>query len=313
MLEAQLANGAKLFPRNFAGILNRAYHGKVFYVDSVNGNANNNGRQPNKAMVTLAAAITAATANKVETIILLPGHAESISTATALNLSKAGIEIIGLGDGNRRPIITLDTANTATITVSANNIRISNVIFVANFLAVAALFTLTTATDFQLLNCEVRDTDATHNFIAIVVTNTTSNNADGLVIDSCTFLLAATSGAVKLASVLGTNDRWRIANNYYTSLTTNAGAIIPIATGKILTNFRLLGNTFNVVNATGTGTGYILTTDGSTNTGFIDGNKDHALPTTPLFCTASSGFTYGLNYHSDQADLAGYLVPAADV
>lgn len=313
MLEAQLANGAKLFPRNFAGILNRAYHGKVFYVDSVNGNANNNGRQPGKAMVTLAAAITAATANKVETIILLPGHAESISTATALNLSKAGIEIIGLGDGNRRPIITLDTANTATITVSANNIRISNVIFVANFLAIAALFTLTTATDFQLLNCEVRDTDATHNFIAIVVTDTTSNHADGLLIDGCTILLLATSGAVKLLSALGTNDRIKISNNYYTSLTTNAGAIIPIATGKILTNFRLLSNTFNVVNATGTGTGYILTTDGSTNTGFIDGNKDHALPTTPLFCTASSGFTYGLNYHSDQADLAGYLVPAADV
>lgn len=248
-----------------------------------------------------------------DVLLVLPGHTESISSATALTMSKAGITVVGLGLGSLRPVITLDTANTATINVSGAGVVFQNCIFVSNFLAVAALFTLTTAKDFQLFNCEFRDTDATHNFIALVVTAATSNAADGLRIEQCKFFGAATSGAVKLVSAVGTNDRWSIQGNYYSSPTTNAGAVMPIATGKILTNLLMLNNTFNLKNASGTGTGYLITTDGSTNSGFIDGNKDFALPTTPLPITLASGFSYGLNWHTDQADLAGYLVPAADV
>lgn len=263
---------------------------------------------------TIAAVISASVlvAGRGDVIYLMPGHTESISSATALTLSVAGVQIIGLGTGGTRPTITLDTANTATINVTAANITIKNVIFIANFLAVAAAFTLTTAKDFQLINCEFRDTSASLNFIAIVVVATTSNAADGLLIDSCKFFLLATSGAIKIASALGTNDRWTIKGNYWSTPTTNAGAVLPIAAGKILTNFLLLNNRFNLVNATGTSTGYLITTNGSTNTGLIDGNIDFALPTTPLQVTASSGFVYGANYHSDTADLSGYLLPAAD-
>lgn len=262
---------------------------------------------------TLQAASTAAVANRGDVIFVMPGHTENISSSTALSLATAGVSVIGLGSGNGRPQFTLDTANTSTINVTANNVTIANCIFIANFLNIASLFTLTTATDFRLQNCEVRDTSAVLNFVGIVTTDTTSNHADGLVIDQCIVNGLATSGAVFLFKPAGTNDRCRISNNYYTQQSTNAAAIIPIAAGKILTNFLLLNNHFNLQNAAGTATGYIITTNGTTNTGFIDGNMDHALPTTPLVCTASSGFVYGLNYHSDQADLQGYLVPAADV
>lgn len=262
---------------------------------------------------TLALASAACLAGRGDVVFVAPGHTETISSATAITLSVSGITVIGLGTGTFRPTFTLDTANTATINVTANSITIANCIFVANFLAIASLFTLTTAKDFTVRNCEFRDTSAVLNFLSIVTTAATSNAADGLTVDSCKAFLLATSGVVNLLSALGTNDRVRISNNYFASLTTNAGAVIPIAAGKILTNFMLLNNLFNLQNATGTATGFIITTNGSTNTGFIDGNKDHALPTTPLFCTASSGFVYGANLHSDQADLQGYLVPAADV
>lgn len=284
--------------------------GVYWFVDSVNGKDGNSGKEVKKAFATLAQAVSKASAGDV--IILLPGHAETISSATALTLSVAGVSVVGLGTGNRRPTFTLDTANTATINVTANGVRISNVVFVANFLAIAALFTLTTATDFHVVECEVRDTSSILNFIAMVVTDTTSNHADGLVIRGCSFFLLATSGAVKLASALGTNDRWSIIGNFYQTPTTNAGAVMPIAAGKVLTNLKLLSNYFNLVNAAGTATAFLITTNGSTNTGFIDGNIDHALPTTPLLVTASSGFVFGLNYHSDTADLSGYLVPGAD-
>lgn len=268
----------------------------------------------NRAFATLTACLADANvvASRGDVIFLLPGFTQTISSATAITISLAGIKIVGIGDGNLRPKITIDTANTSTINVTANGVSFTNVVFVANFLAIASLFTLTTATDFQLMNCEFRDTSSVLNFLSIVTTDTTSNDADGLLIDSCKMFLLATSGAVNLVTPLGTNNRWKINNCYYASPTTNAGAMIPIAAGKILTNLILTNNYFNLVNATGTATGYIITTNGSTNTGFIDNNMDHALPTTPLMVTASSGFVYGNNFHSDQADTSGYLLPVAD-
>jgi len=261
---------------------------------------------------TIAAAMAQCVAGRGDVILIMEGYTDTVSSATILPFNIANVKIIGLGTSSARPTITYNTANTATIPVSASGITIQNCIFVANFLAIANAFTLTTAKDFNLINCDFRDTSAVLNFVNIVTTDTTSNHADGLLISGCNFMLLATSGAVNLFAPLGTNDRCTIINNYFASLTTNAGAVIPIATGKILTNFKLLNNRFNLVNATGTSTGYIITTNGSTNTGFIDGNMDHALPTSPLFCTASSGFVYGANYHSETADKSGFLLPATN-
>jgi hypothetical protein len=301
----------------------QTYPGKVFYV-------NNSGVYPNgsfpgadavgnirsgsyaRPFASLNFAASQCTAGEGDIIILMPGHAETISSSTALSLSTSGVAIVGLGTGNLRPTFTLNTANTTTIGIGSSNITIKNVLVVADYLAIAAAFTLTTAKDFTLENVEFRDTSAILNFIDVVKLSTSSNANDGLTISNCIFNGQATSGAVKLVDALGTHDRITIDSNYYSSLTTNAGAVIPIAAGKILTNLRVTNNHFNLVNATGTATGYLITTNGSTNSGWIDGNVDHSLPTSPLLITASSGFVYGANIHSDQPDLQGYPVPAAD-
>ena len=69
--------------------------------------------------------------------------------------------------------------------------------------------------------------------------------------------------------------------------------------------------TANIQNASGTSTGYLITSD-TAGTGFIDGNRFSALPTTPLLVTASRGYVYGINYHTDTADTSGYIIPAQD-
>lgn len=268
----------------------------------------------NRIFPTVAAAVADGNvvASRGDICFMLPGHTETISSSTALTLSKAGIIFIGLGTGSLRPTITLDTATTATINVTAANLTFRNTIFVANFAAVAACFTLTTAAEFQLIDCEFRDTDSSHNFIAIVVTDTTSNHADGLVIKDCKLMLLATSGAVKIASALGTNDRWFITGNYYKTPTTNAGAVLPIATGKIITNLLFDDNKLILVNASGTATGVIITTNGSTNTGYLSNNKIQVATTTPLLITASSGFVQTNNLLTHTADKSGYVMPVID-
>lgn len=186
--------------------------------------------------------------------------------------------------------------------------------YLVNISQTTASTTVTTLSNFFAIdNCEIRDTSASLGFLNVVTTGTASNAADGLSITNSTIISLATSGAVTLLSPLGTNDRVLIQGNYYSSLTTNGGAVIPIATGKVLTSLRVLGNIFNCTNASGTATALLITTNGSTNTGFVDGNRMHALDaTTPILITASSGIFFGLNYYVHTADTSGYLVPTAD-
>lgn len=382
------------FPNGFAnGILVRgipilqAQPGQVFWLyngadlerGEAAGSDNNHGTYY-RPYATLAGALGACMPGRGDIIMVKPGHAETISSSTALQINVSDVAVIGLGGGASRPKFTLDTATSSTITIAANNFSFSNCQFVANFAAIAALFTMgnvsftgtiagttlttsavtgtiaagqtisgtgvtagtkilaqltgttggagtytvdqsqTTASAtmtvntkyFALDNCDIGDTSSVLNFLTLISTSTADNNSDGLSVTNCKIELKATTGAVNLLVPNGNMDRVVLEGNDYHAVTTNTGAIIPVAAGKKLTSFRSRNNLWNIQNAAGTASGYFITTNQTTHTGFIDGDKDFALPTTPLRVTASSGLVYGLTYHSDQADTTGYLVPAAD-
>lgn len=287
--------------------------GNIFYLDSVNGNSANDGTRSDKAVVTLVAAVALCTASHGDVILIMPGHTESISSATALSLNIAGITVIGLSIGSLRPIFTLDTAATATINVTAANIAIENCVFVANFADVAAAFTTTTAKNFQLRNCEFRDTSSILNFVTLVDTNTTTNDTDGLtILDSTWFGLTATANSTVI-KMDGTNTRLNVQRNYFAHAATTAAGFMIIATGKVVTNARISNNTFNLVGASNLTTGTLITTNGSTNSGVISSNFIFELDaTSEILVTASSGFVFFDNKSSATADTSGYLLPAAD-
>jgi hypothetical protein len=98
------------------------------------------------------------------------GHTETISDATTFAANVAGVAVIGLGTGSLRPTITFGTANTATIPVSVDNVAFKNCIFTANFLSIAACFTLSTAKNFAVEDCFFNDTSSVLNFLNIVKT-----------------------------------------------------------------------------------------------------------------------------------------------
>ena len=300
-----------LFPGNVLWLNNAAVPG----LSAVGGSDNNAGDYAHP-FNSLAGALASANvvANRGDIICVMPGHAETISSATALALNKAGVLILGLGQGDLRPTFTLDTANTANIKLSADNMAISNCVFKANFAAIASLFTVTTgstAKNFVLSNCEFRDNSAILNFAKIVTTNVTSNAADGLCIEDCNFFgLGATSNTA-LVSMLGTNDRVTIRNNYIAHKATTAAGIMPIATGKVVTNLRMVGNICNLVGAAGLTTGLLITTDGSTNSGILANNYVQNLDaTSPILETASSGLMFMENYYQSAADKSGAILPA---
>lgn len=60
-----------------------------------------------------------------DTVLVLPGHAENISTADQMSNLKAGTNIIGLGNGGARPTFTW-TAAGATFLLDQANVLLSN-------------------------------------------------------------------------------------------------------------------------------------------------------------------------------------------
>lgn len=110
--------------------------GDVWFVDSGHASATNAvsaGRNPDVPFATLDYAIGQCTASNGDVIYVMPGHTESITTAAGIAADVAGISIIGLGNGNNRPVITIaSTDNAGTMTVSASNVKISNLVLVCN-------------------------------------------------------------------------------------------------------------------------------------------------------------------------------------
>ncbi len=316
------------YPNGFANGLSvrgmpivTAHPGRVFWVNNssvvsasngIGGSDSNPGTYV-KPFSTIAGALLNCVASRGDIIMLMPGHAETVSSATGLLLNVAGVALVGLGAGSLRPTITLDTANTATIAVSAANISIVNVLFKANFLAIASLFTLSTAANFALDRCEFKDNSSVLNFARIVTTSATSNAADGLSIENSQMYGSGTTSNSCLVKMVGTNDRLTIRGNYVAHAAVTDAGLMPISTGKVVTNLICADNIMNFVGATSATTGTVITTDGTTNSGAICRNLIQSLDaTSEILVTASSGFIFSQNYSSAVADKSGYLLPAAD-
>lgn len=288
------------------------YNGTALSAGCVGGSNGNRGTftQP---FATLDFAITQCVAGRGDIILMKSGHAETLSSATALRLQTEGVAIIGLGTGTDRPTFTLDTANTVTIPVSAEAISIQNVLFKANFLNIAALFTITTGSRFTTQNCEFRDGSAILNFVTIYSVGTVTNACTGLTATNNNWYGLGTAANSCFVNMAGSNRVLNLIGNYVTHAAVTGAGLMPIATGKVVTDAQILNNIINLVGSASLTTGIIITTDGTTNSGVIAGNFIQSLDaTTEILVTASSGFKFFNNYYSGTADKSGYLLPAAD-
>ena len=315
------------YPNGFAGgvtirgiPLVQTHQGRVFWVyngsallsGQVGGSDGNDGSF-NKPFSTLDYAIGQCTANRGDIIVIKQGHAETISTSSALAIDVAGIAIVGLGVGSTRPTFTFDTATTASIAVSVANVAIKNCIFTANFADIVAPFTLTTAKNFTLDGCYIKATATNMNFLWVVDTNATTADADGMMITGCDWIEPdlATRSMVKMD---GTNDNVQILENFVSlGVNNNKPALCEAAAGKIVTNVRIGRNrVFRLNTDTATG-GILYHTDGTTSTGMCwDNVVQHADTAAEILITASNSIGVFGNYASGVVGASGFLLPAAD-
>lgn len=284
--------------------------GSYFFVSSVSGNVGNSGKTPQAALATVQSAISKCTAAKGDVIVLLPGHAETV-TATNFLINKSGVSIVGLGTGALRPTFTF--SSDVTIAVSAANCTLSGCIFSANFADVASAITVGAAKNFQLLYCDFTETGTDLNWFASVTTGSTNNAADGLTVIGC-YSLYIDAAAKAFISVLGNLDRLLVTDNIHiTGATGDAGQFLTCSS-KVLLGARVLRNYLQIVGAnSGATVGLFQTGSSTTSTGMMAFNLVNSIDTTgALFNTTGQGFGLQENYVSGAVDKQGTLHPAAD-
>lgn len=285
--------------------------GSYFFVSSGSGSDGNSGRDKTHPLATTQAAINKCTANKGDIILLMPGHAETV-TATNVNLSVPGVTIVGIGNGLLRPTYTYGAA-AATITVSAANCKITNVHHIANFANVASAYTTGAAKDFAVDQCSFVDNASNFNFLCLVTTNATNNDADGLTFtNNYVYSLPATDGAV--VSVLGNLLRLNVSFNFVDKpgVTSDTGHLITMSS-KVCGGVRIIGNFLSMVALISQSTGALFTGSSTTSSGHCADNYVITSDTTSaIIATTGTKISFSQNFMGGVADASGIVWPAGD-
>ena len=139
------------------------YPGNVYWVDE-NGGGGSKGTFSHP-VATIAAAVALCTASNGDIIMVKPGHNENISSDGALDMNIADVCVVGTGTGSNQAKITFDTADTASIDITAANVSFVNMWFEANFANVdGAIDVEATGDYFTIQGCRVTASAAATDF-----------------------------------------------------------------------------------------------------------------------------------------------------
>ncbi len=138
--------------------------GSYWFVDSSTGTDQaGSGQNPSDPVATLDYAIGLATASKADMIFVMPGHAETLSSAADITVDKIGLTITGLGNGANRPVFTIatTTSEAAPIKVSVASVTINNLRFDGGETGGSKEAISIAASDFIMDGCQFVETTAT--------------------------------------------------------------------------------------------------------------------------------------------------------
>lgn len=287
-----IANGGN----NDRAILNGFYSfpntvGNIKYVYSgATGGAT--GWSPADAYTGLQAAHDACTADNGDTIVVLPGHTESVIGAGTIALTKSGINIVGLGNGRTRPVITFSTSTAAQMTMTGANTTISNIVFAMNGIDQIVAAISVTAADVAFDGCEFLIDNGTNKSTILGIL--TAATAARLRVENCRFLgTAAASTAVTACIQHEVGVDYVIRKNYFVGKMTQA-----ILNATTILRGLIDDNRFVI------GTGTAAITMAAASTPLISNNRINvAGGTAPV--VAAAGFVVGNAYSAAAGVTAG--------
>lgn len=260
---------------------------KYYFVNSVTGSNGNEGTSPESPFATIDYAIGRCAANKGETIVVMQGHAETVTAAGGITADVAGINIIGLGTGADRPEISFGTAASASFLVTAANV------LVANIVGISAVDALTNPFHIQAAGCtlgdftngpvEWQDPSSALQAVRAVLTTAAADNFN--VNLKVTGITSGGTAPVNVMRLVGVNDA-SINLNVYGRAST---AVVEFLT-TACTNIEITGYIYNA-SATDGSLNVVDTVTASTWAAkFIDGSSGAQVfggSAKPIFSTSS--------------------------
>lgn len=190
---------------------------------------------------TLNKALAACRSGYGDTVLVLPGHAENISSADQMSNLKAGTRIIGLGNGNLRPTFTW-TAAAATFLLDVANVRLENLILNMDpgtgTVNVAAPITVSAA-GCQIVNCKIRMGTDANSKVTIGITTTAAG--DDLEMLQNEIYGATAAEATTLLQFVGA-DRLKFNGNSVVGATSAVGVGVVRFLTTASTDIKMFNN-----------------------------------------------------------------------
>ena len=318
------------FPHGFAnGItirgmpLSVSHPGEVFFVNNsgvlptggIGGSDGNKGTY-HEPWSTLEGAMNngKVRASRGDVIFAMPGHAETISTATALNMDKAGVAWIGLGTGALRPTLTFDTATSAAISWTADYCSIQNFNLTGNFLSVAAAILNSGGAGMTVENCRFADTSAILGLLSCVTTTVDTNSDDFWFADNVRYSAATTTPGAALKILNTTRGVTVKRNKFWMAVAENNAAVILDHGALVLDEVLLEDNAVYSINTAQTTDGFLVKTSATTGSGILRNNLVRSQDPSAAIMVTAAAVQYGSfeNYHTGETtQLSGFLLPAA--
>ena len=280
--------------------------GKVFNVQNTNGHDTGAG-ETDKPWKTLDYALGKCEADRGDLIRLLPGHAETISTAGGLTLDKDGVTVRGYGRYDLRPTFTFTSAGTFLATAANAAFEGCKVMAGVADIAVGLLIT---GVGFRLAYNTFADLGAL-NWVDVIHVSAADNDADGLEIIGNEILTQddATVTAIDLLKDIA--DAKIIGNRIIGDFNATPFAPIYQASTEFATNVLVTHNLIhNLHNADAA---VAISMAGTSSTGWMMHNHSYALDladSTP-FLTGATGIYCAENYQAYAATDSGFLSPPA--
>lgn len=283
------------------------YAGTVYWVDSATGSNGNRGTY-DRPFASLDYAIGRCTANKGDTIMIKPNHAETITGAGGITADVAGINIIGLGTYNQRPRFLMDAGTTVTFLISAADVLVRNLVFASGHADVATCFNVT-GVGASIIECEFVDNVADENFVTPIKATGAANTADGLRIIGCRNI-TLDANAAEFLEITDNIDHLVVLDNVHYVTGSTAGPLI-LSAGTKIQRYADIG--WNRVQNANTANDLFIDNGGATNSGLVYNNYVGNVDVTGAQTFgAATGMQFFENLSTSTSTETGALAQAAD-
>jgi len=185
-------------------------------------------------VTTLNSALARCRSGLGDTVYVLPGHEEDISSADFLSSLVAGTNIVGIGQGSNRPTLTWSTA-TSTVLLDVADVTLQNMVFefagdptLSAALSVAAPITVSAA-GCSIVNCQVQTSIDADQLSTIGITTTAAAN-DFSIIGSQFYGATAGESTAVLRIVGGTRFRMHGCDIQAATSSTTVGVVSLLTT-----------------------------------------------------------------------------------